>query len=207
MPFGFGRKKTDEPADANRAAGIEIPRPVGFHGYTEDWQLEGTIELTGRLLDTLNRREAISVTDIRWAPADGSTEMEAAPGIETMDPYDLVVVIAGPDTLAALTDDEQSAHRIHKVSYDVAIQAPPFRVVGSIQLNPGSEPESVMQRGTHMFAAVTDPELSLGDMPIDLGGAKVVLVNRFYVRGVAQVDLKTGEPYPPMPGFMPGAAG
>lgn len=206
MPFGFGRKKdavgeggsTAVPAQA--AADARAPRQIHFHGFTEDWRLEGQMSLTGRLLDLLNHREAVAVTDVRWAPADGSASLEPAPGIQSLDPYDLIVVIADADTLAVLTDDEQTAHRVHKVAFEVAIEAPPYRAVGTIQLHPGSEPESLLERGTQMFAALTDPDLRLGGFTLDLGGARTVLVNRFYMRGIQQVDRSTGEPHQRLPG-------
>ncbi|MBI3746687.1 MAG: hypothetical protein HY264_09270 [Chloroflexi bacterium] len=206
MPFGFGRKKDAEGsahaavAVAQAAADARGPRPVRFHGFTEDWQLKGQMTITGRLLDLLNRREAVPVTDVRWAPADGMGPLEPAPGIQSLDPYDLIVVIADPDTLAALTDDERTAHRVHKVTFDVAVEAPPYRVVGTIQLHPGSEPESLLERGTQMFAAVTNPVLQLGGVELDLAGADTVLVNRFYLRGIKQVDRATGQPHQRLPG-------
>ena len=209
MPFGFGRKK--EPAAdqgtgaASGGAGVaasdaRAARLVGFHGFTEDWRIEGRMELTGRLLDALNQREAIPVSDVSWAPADGSAPLDSAPGIRSLDPYDLIVAIADSDTLAAVTDDERTAHRVHKISFDVALEAPPYRVVGTIQLHPGSEPESLLERGTQMFAAVTDPTLQLGTAALDLGGSDTVLVNRFYLRGIKQVDRATGQPHQRLPG-------
>ena len=209
MPFGFGRKK-EPSADAGggsaptgagvAASDARSARLVGFHGFTEDWRLEGRMELAGRLLDALNQRQAIAVSDVSWAPADGSAPLEAAPGIRSLDPYDLIIAIADSDTLAAVTDDERSAHRVHKISFDVALEAPPYRVVGTIQLHPGSEPESLLERGTQMFAAVTDPVLQLGTAELDLGGADTVLVNRFYLRGIKQVDRATGQPHQRLPG-------
>ena len=206
MPFGLGRKK----ARASTAGAVAVPtlaasdarapRPIHFRGFTEDWRLEGQMSISGRLLDLLNHREAVPVSDMRWAPADGSAPLEAAPGIQTMDPYDLIVAIADADTLAAMTEDERNAHRVHKITFDVAIEAPPYRVVGTIQLHPGSEPESLLDRGTQMFAAVTDPVLELAGTEVDLGGAETVLVNRFYLRGIKQVDRQTGVPHPKLPG-------
>jgi len=206
MPFGFGRKK-DPARDAGQGSGQAIAaadargsRHVALHGFTEDWRVLGQLEITGRLLDALNKREAIAVSDARWAPADGSQPIEAAPGIKSIDPYDLVVVIAGADTLAAVTEDERLAHRVHKVSFDVALEAPPYRVVGTIQLHPGSEPDSLLERGSQMFAAVTQPAMTLGGTPVDLAGADTILVNRFYLRGIKQVDRVTGEPHQRLPG-------
>jgi hypothetical protein len=206
MPFGFGRKKDAAPAaggstaPADSAAATRGPRPIHFRGFTEDWRLEGDVTLTGRLLDLLNRRDAVPVENVRWAPSDGSTPLEPAPGIQSIDPYDLIVAIADADTLEAMTEDERTAHRVHKVTFDVAIEAPPYRVVGTIQLHPGSEPESLLERGTHMFAAVTDPILQLSGTDLDLEGATAVLVNRFYLRGIKQVDRATGQPHQRLPG-------
>ncbi|MEO8208230.1 MAG: hypothetical protein ABI598_04275 [Chloroflexota bacterium] len=203
MPFGFGRKK-DHAAEAIEtvapAASRTGPRTVGFIGYTEDWRLEGAMVLNGRLLDMLNKRDPIELEDVRWAPLDASGPLESAPGIESLDPYDLIVVVAGGDTLPQGSDDERAAHRVHKVSFDVALEAPPFRIVGTIHLHPGSNPESLLERASQMFAAVTDPTIGLGDQTVDLGQAKVVLVNRFYLRDVTQVDRATGQRHEFLPG-------
>ena len=201
MPFGFGRKQ-DEPTVVPGAL-LEVAstatRSIAFQGFTEEWRLEGRVVLTGRLLEVLNQREPIAVTDVRWAPIDGGSTLEPAPGINEVDPYDLIVVIAGSGTLAATTDDERAAHRIHKVSFDVAVTAPPFRVIGSVKVHPGAVPESIMDRGGALFAALTDAVVHHGDEAIDLGGAETVLVNRAYIREVVQVDLSTGLPYTNLP--------
>lgn len=202
MPFGFGRKKAEVAtiAEPTRASDIGAPRHVRFHGFTDEWRLDGAMDLSGRLLDLLNQREAIPVTDVLWAPIDGLTDLEPAPGIRTMDPYDLIVVLAGSDTLAAQTSEERAAHRIHKVTFDVSLEAPPFKVIGTIQVHPGAAPESLLDRGTQMFAAVTKPVVKFGDTTLDLGGAEAVLVNRFYLRDVTQVDTSTGLPHAAVPG-------
>lgn len=201
MPFGFGRRKEEVAAIAEPipAADAGAPRQVRFHGFTDEWRLDGAMELSGRLLDLLNQREAIPVTDVRWAPIDGSTELESAPGIRTMDPYDLIVVLAGADTLTAQTSEERAAHRIHKVTFDVSLDAPPFKVSGTIQVHPGATPESLLDRGTQMFAAVTQPVVTFGETIVDLGGSEAVLVNRFYLRDVTQVDTPAGLPYAATP--------
>jgi hypothetical protein len=202
VPFGFGKKKDEQPAAVPDAVDPRQPRRVRFNGLTDTWRLRATMTITGRLLDTLNQREALDIEDVSWAPLDGSTPYEPAPGIESVDPYDLIVVLAGAETLPALSETERTAQRIHKVTYDVALEVPPLRVVGTVQLHPGSEPEGLVERGTHMFVAVTNPAVSLGGAPVQLdedGGA--ALVNRFYLRGVQQVDLATGERHKELPGL------
>lgn len=203
MPFGFGRKQ-DEAAMVPSGLPEVVPsttRSIAFQGFTEDWRLEGKVVLTGRLLEVLNQREPIAVTDVLWAPIDGHAALEPAAGIDALDPYDLIVVIAGSGTLPAKTDDERAAHRIHKVSFDVAVTAPPFRVIGSVQVHPGAVPESIMDRGGALFAALTEAAVHHGDAAMDLGGADTVLVNRAYIRAVVQVDLSTGLPYTNLPGL------
>jgi hypothetical protein len=206
MPFGFGRKKDaqPEPADATQevpAADRRGLRPIAFRGLTDEWRLRGTMMITGRLLDMLNRREAIDLAEVLWAPIDGSTPEEPAPGIKSVDPYDLIVVAAGPETLATVSEDERTAHRVHKVSFDVALEAPPFRIVGTVQLHPGSEPEGLLDRSSQMFVAVTDARVSVGGSEVEMDeDVDTALVNRFYLRGVQQVDLATGERHQRLPG-------
>jgi hypothetical protein len=151
------------------------------------------MEIAGRLSDTLNRRDGIAITDVRWAPIDGSEEMTPAPGLERIDPFDLIAVFAGLATLPAFTDAERAAHKMHKVPYDVALDLSPFRVVGTVYLFPGSEPERLLDRSTELFVPVTDAVAFLGDRPLNDRDVDVVLVNRSYLRGLDQVDRRTVE--------------
>ena len=210
MPFGF--LKRNKPADAAEpSATVEAPaeEPAGSHGghvrgvaftaLTEDWRLHGGMEISGRLSDALNKREAIAITDVTWGPPD-STVLEPAPGLRSVDPYDLILVTAGEDSLPPLTEAERSALKIHKVAYDVALEAPPFRVVGTIYLHPGSEPSRLLERSTDMFVPVANAIARLGDVEVTDPEVEVILVNRFYLRGITQVDRQTGEPHPTLPG-------
>ena len=205
MPFGLGRKKETAPAsDAGPASPDprdRAPRAIRFNGLTAEWRLRGSMAITGRLQDTLNKREEVPLSDVTWAPLDGSGGFEPAPGIQAVDPYDLIVVIAGRETLDIMDDTERSAHRVHKIAFDVALHAPPLRVVGSVQLHPGSEPDSLLERSSQMFVAVTGPTVWLAGVEIDLGDdVDAALVNRYYLRGVEQVDLATGERHLRLPG-------
>ena len=89
---------------------------------------------------------------------------------------------------------------MHKVAYDVALEAPPFRVVGTVFLYPGSEPERLLDRATEMFVVVTDAVAMLGEQRVGEPGIETVLVNRQYLRGVEQVDKRTGVKAQKMPG-------
>ncbi len=207
MPFGFLKKKggvaADPKAAAPGAAGRGLhsgtARGVAFSALTEDWRLAGRMQITGRLSDALNKREAIAITDVDWGPPDSET-LEPAPGLKSVDPYDLILVTSGEESLPPLTDSERSALKVHKVAYDVALEVPPFRVIGTVYLHPGSEPDRLMERSTEMFVAVVEATARLGDKVVTDPDVDVILVNRFYLRGVQQIDKRTGEIPQKLPG-------
>jgi hypothetical protein len=205
VPFDFlkkGKPAQESGADAAEASPIPVVKAKGiaFDGLTEEWRLVGSMQLEGRLSDVLNRREAIPISDVSWAPIDGSEPFTPAPGLKAIDPYDLIVVLAGATTLPPLSDDEKAAYRIHKISYDVALEVPPFRIVGTVFLFPGSEPERLLDRATEMFVPVVDAVAYYEDER--MGGTEVdtFLVNRRYLRGVEQIDRRTGTAHQRMPG-------
>ena len=204
MPFDFLKRK--QPDDGT-AASLDAPRSrqadarsVPFDGLTDEWRLIGTMHVTGRLSDVINRREPIEISDMRWGPADGSGPVEAAPGLRSVDPYDLIVIMAGDGSLPILSEEQRAAHRVHKVSYDVALEVPPYRVVGTVYLHPGSDPGRLLDRATEMFVPVVNATCMYGDLAMTEGTVDTVLVNRFYLRGIEQVDLRTGERHPKLPG-------
>ena len=142
MPFDFLRRSkgpvapaTATPDDLVRA---RKSRGIPFDGLTEEWRIVGQMHVDGRLSDALNKREALQISGVRWAPIDGSEPMTDAPGLKAVDPYDLIIVLAGDSTLPPLTDAERSAYKVHKIAYEVALEVPPFRVIGTVYLYPGS---------------------------------------------------------------------
>ena len=203
MPFGFLKRRKDAP-DAAEPAAPAVPRPAGpstaFNGLTEEWRLVGRMHIAGRISDALNRRESIPISEVRWAPIDGSGPLESAPGFRSIDPYDLIVVVAGGQSLSPMTEAERTAHKVHKIPYDVALEAPPFRIIGTVHLYPGSEPRRLLDRATEMFVPVTDATAYLGDQLVSDPDVDSVLVNRFYLRGVEQIDKRTGVRAQKLPG-------
>lgn len=206
MPFDFLKRGKDKGPDAaakpSSTAGsspLKHGRGIPFDGLTEEWRISGRMDIAGRLSDALNKREAIALADVKWAPIDGSEEMAPAPGLQSVDPYDLIMVLAGEATLPPLSESERSAHKVHKISYDVALEVPPFRVVGTVYLYPGSEPERLMDRATEMFVPVVDATAYLDGTAIG-PELDAILVNRFYLRGVEQIDRRTGERHQRLPG-------
>jgi hypothetical protein len=204
VPFNPFRKKADQAAPAAPAAAASArggsARAIPFEGLTEEWRLVGVMHLTGRLSDSLNRREAIDISDVTWAPADGSAGFEPAPGLRSVDPYDLIGVLTSRDSLPVLTDAEKAAHKVHKIAYDVGLEAPPYRFIGTVYLYPGSEPERILERATEMFLPVTDAIALLGERQLTDEPVETILVNRFYLRGVEQIDRRTMTRPVPLPG-------
>ena len=202
MPFNFlRRKKQEAPAPAAATSKLLASRTgVAFDGLTEEWRLMGRMQVEGRLSDALNKREAIEISDVQWAPIDGSEPFSEAPGLRSVDPYDLILVLAGEGSLPELTDAERAAHKVHKVSFDVALEAPPFRVIGTVYLHPGMEPDRLLDRATEMFVPVVEAQAMLGDQRVGDPDVDTVLVNRFYLRGVEQVDKRTGLKAQKLPG-------
>ncbi len=202
MPFDFlkrkkGRGESAAPVPASSAAAA--PDGLVFDGMTEDWRLVGRMLVNGRVSDALNKREPISIVDVNWAPIDGSAPLGPAPGLRSVDPYDLILVLAGDDSLPD-NSDERTAHRVHKVSYEVALEVPPYRVTGTVYLYPGSEPDSLLSRSTEMFVPIVDAQATIGDRPVGERAKGTILVNRQYLRGVEQIDVRTGERHAKLPG-------
>jgi len=203
VPLNFlRRKKAVAPAATVQAPTVQraVRTGVAFDGLTEEWRLVGRMNVVGRLSDALNKRESLAIHDVQWAPIDGSAPLVDASGLKSVDPYDLILVLAGEGSMPELTDLERAAHRVHKVSYDVALEAPPFRVVGTVYLHPGSEPDRLMDRSTEMFVPVVDAVATFGDQRVGDPDVDTVLVNRFYLRGVEQVDKRTGLKAQKLPG-------
>jgi hypothetical protein len=173
-------------ASAHPASGHATTVGVRFEGLTEDWRLHGTMHVNGRLSDALNRRETVAISDMQWSPIDGSGAMAPAPGLKSIDPYDLIAVLAGPDTLPEYTDEEKAARRVRKEPYQVVLEAPPFRIVGTVHVFPGTDPQQMLEQVPEMFIPLTGAVAYVNDRPVADPGVEVVLVNRLYVRGVEQ---------------------
>lgn len=200
MPFDFLKRRKREPAAAGSAPGRgQSGRGIAFDGLTEEWRIVGSMHVEGRLSDALNKREAITISDVRWAPIDGSGPLVDAPGLKTVDPYDLILVLAGESTLPELTDAERVAYKVHKIAYDVALEAPPFRVIGTVYLYPGSEPDRLLDRATEMFVPLVAAVATLDGRDVT-GEQDAILVNRFYLRGIEQIDRRTGVRAQTLPG-------
>ena len=202
MPFDFLKRKKEgaDPGAVDAAVGGSGLRRVPFDGLTDEWRIVGEMHIAARLSDALNKREAVTISDVQWAPVDGSGELAPASGLKAIDPYDLILVLAGAATLPPWTDAEKAAYKVHKIPYDVALEVPPFRVVGTVFMTPGTEPDRLLDRATEMFFPVVNATAFLGEMQL-VAELDAILVNRFYLRGLEQIDRRTGERPQPLPGM------
>ena len=191
MPFDFLRRRK-EPGSSD-GEGEVAPAVVGsatgdgrvtFDGLTEEWRLTGVMNIEGRLSDALNRRESISISQVQWAPVDGTAAFTPAPGLRTLDPYDLIAVLAGSDSQPASTDAKRAARRVRKDPYEVVIEAPPFRIVGTVHLFPGTEPQQMVDQAAEMFIPITNASAFVDDRRVTQARMDVILVNRLYIRGI-----------------------
>ena len=75
---GVGRQAGRRPERVEHAR--RPSRGVPFIGLTEDWRLRGRMDISGRLSDALNKREAIPITDVSWGRPTARPPLEEAPG-------------------------------------------------------------------------------------------------------------------------------
>ena len=101
MPFDFLKRKGPSAGAAGKAAdGLTGAgtRAVPFDGLTEEWRIIGTMEISGRLSDALNKREVLGICDVQWTPIEVEEPFTPAPGLKSIDPHDLIIVMAGAAT-------------------------------------------------------------------------------------------------------------
>ena len=205
MPFDFLKRKKPPAEAAHRARDggrAGQPRRIPFDGLTEDWRLVGADAgqrpAVGRAQQARADRDRRRVS---WAPVDGSAPLAPAPGLKSVDPYDLIIVLAGDDSLPEMTDDERSAHRVHKVVVRGGARGPavPRRRHGLPVPGLGAgEPARPLVRDVRADRG-RDRARSATQL-IGGGPAAAILVNRQYLRGVEQVDVRTGERHQKLPG-------
>ncbi len=188
MPFNPFRKRHPPAAPARLPETVPLAaeeQGVSFQALTEDGWLAGRIDLTGRLSDALNRREAMPISDVRRAPLDGSAPLLDAPEIRSIEPYDIIMVFVSR-TSVSHDEDRRAAMRERKTTYDVELDLGAVQLVGRVFLFPGADPQEIMDRQTHLFLAVTGAQAYQLGQPIGPAESDVVLVNRRYLVGVQQ---------------------
>ena len=156
-----------------------------FRGWTESLSITGRIRAEDRLSDSLNRRELLRVEGPVVRPSGGSGGAPYQALEMALDPFDLEVVLAPVDQRTA---EERGARRIHKVRYPVTIEAGQFEIHGVMHLFAGNAPEFAANHTSTLFFPVTEPRVYRGGRLISGPGDGVVLVNRYTIGRIVQVD-------------------
>lgn len=156
--------------------------PGHFIALTEDGRIDAVCN--GKFADLLEKRMAIQVQSPLEGPADGSRPPAPAPGLRSVDPYDLTIVMAAPDGEPPVNQADREAWSKFRMSFDAVLEATPFRVTGILLLLPSIDPSMLMERGTELFIPVFQPIVQMGAVPVRDVPRDVILVNRSHLRRV-----------------------
>jgi hypothetical protein len=127
------------------------------------------------------------VKDALQGPSDLSKPLAAAPGIKSVDPYDISVAMPAADGEPVVSDADKDAWVKFRVAYDVTMEATTFKITGVLLLLPSQDPMSLTERGTELFMPVFSPSVTAGFARISDVPRDVVLVNRSHMRRVNAV--------------------
>jgi hypothetical protein len=167
-------------------AGIVVTRRRPSHVIvlTEDGRIDAMLVQGGvKLAAALEKRGAINVSNAQRGGCDGGALMPAH-GLKTIDPYDVTIAMPAEDGEPAVSDADRDAWQKFRQTYTATIDAPPYKVTGTLLLLPSQDPMSLTERGTELFLAVFSPTVellgaTLKDIPRDS-----ILVNRSHIRRV-----------------------
>ena len=184
--FGGGRYATARVAPDSGLAGIVVTRrrPAHFVALTEDGRIDALLLQGGKLAAALEKRGSINVGSAQLGPSDGSAPLTPALAVRTVDPYDVTIAMPAADGEPAVSDADSEAWRKWRVAYDATIEAPPYKVTGTLLLLPSQDPFALTERGSELFLAVFKPTVehlgtTLQDVPRDS-----ILVNRTHIRRI-----------------------
>jgi hypothetical protein len=158
-------------------------RPGHFVALTEDGRIDAMLP-GGKLADLLEKRAAIPVSNAHQGPNDLSSPLAPAPGVRSVDPYDITIAMPAEDGEPVVTDADRDAWSKFRVAYDVVLEATPFRVTGILLLLPSTDPYSLTERGTELFLPVFSPQVQVSGMLVKDAPRDAVLVNRSHLRKV-----------------------
>ena len=187
MPFDlFGHRERATPVPVTET-GPGSPAVAAFQAFTEDLRIVGNVKVDGRLSDALNRRTPLPVFAVRRGPIGSAGTLDNAPDVHELDPYDLVVVAAGPDSQPPATAERRAALRLRKTRYDVCCELEGGLVYGTVHVHPGTAPGDLVGHRPELFVPVTGADVRVRGSSIDDAALDVAFVNRAYLRAVVPV--------------------
>jgi hypothetical protein len=160
-------------------------RPGHFVALTEDGRIDAMLQGGVKVGDALEKRAAISVNNAQRGPSDLSAPLAPAPGVKSVDPYDISVVMPAEDGEPVVSDADRDAWSKFRIAYDVTLEVPPFKVSGVLLLLPSQDPLSLTERGTELFLPIFAPVVQVGMATIRDTPRDAVLVNRSHMRKVS----------------------
>jgi hypothetical protein len=176
---------TFTPGSGGNGIVVTRRRPGHFVALTEDGRIDAMLAQGGvKLPDALERRAAITVTNAQQCPNDLSKPLAPAPGVKSVDPYDISIVMPAEDGEPVVSDADRDAWAKFRVAYDVTLEATPFKVSGVLLLLPSQDPLSLTERGTELFLPVFSPVVQLGTLTLRDTPRDAILVNRSHMRRV-----------------------
>jgi hypothetical protein len=176
---------TFDPGAGGTGIVVTRKRPGHFIALTEDGRIDAMLAQGGvKLADALEKRAAISVNNAHQGPNDLSAPLVPAPGVKSVDPYDISIVMPAEDGEPVVSDADRNAWAKFRVAYDVTLEATPFKVSGVLLLLPSQDPFSLTERGTELFLPVFAPVVQMGAVTIKDTPRDAILVNRSHMRKV-----------------------
>jgi len=171
--------------------GITVSRKKPGHivALSEDGRIDAVLNQGGKLADLLEKRAAINVKDAQRGPSDGSSLAPAA-AVKSIDPYDITVIMPAADGEPAVSEAERDALGRFRVSYDVIIEAPPYKLCGTLLLLSNQEPSSLTERGTELFIPLFNPHVEVAGVTLRDTPRDSVLVNRSHIRRVTAMTKR-----------------
>ncbi|MGD0018565.1 MAG: hypothetical protein ABSD62_04865 [Candidatus Limnocylindrales bacterium] len=169
------------------STGITVTRrrPGHFVALTEDGRIDAMLQGGIKLAEVMEKRAAVSVNNAQQGPADLSAPLAPAPGVRSVDPYDISIVMPAEDGEPVVSDADRDAWSKFRVAYDITLEATLFKVSGVLLLLPSQDPLSLTERGTELFLPVFAPVVQMGATTIKDTPRDAILVNRSHMRKVS----------------------
>ena len=206
MPFDFLKRKK---ADAGEAADGRRRRPRAgrarrspFDGLTEDWRLVGRMRSTAGCPTRSTGASRSRITDVQWAPIDGSR----AAGAGARAQGDRSV---RPRSSSSPARRSLPAHDRRRAGRPQGPQGRPTTSRSRCRRSASSGRSTCTRARSPTGCSTARPRCScrsstrprtLGDSGSWPTEVDAILVNRLYLRGVEQVDRRTGERHQKLPG-------
>jgi hypothetical protein len=159
-------------------------RPGHFVALTEDGRIDAMLaQGGGKLAGLLEKRAPLNINTVLSGPSDG-TNMAAVAGAQSVDPYDITIVMPAADGDPVVSAADKDAWERFRVAYDVSLEATSFRVTGVLYMLPSQDPLTLTERASELFVPIFKPMVQYGAMTLVDVPHDAILVNRSHIRKV-----------------------